>query len=107
MHNAATDGPADAVFGEAIARKLCVAAVYNRRRALLAPHLIFQRHGELYVRAVTIELDGSKPREAKLGTFKLSGLSCVALTRKLFRPQRDLLATAAPGPAEALIAAIA
>ena len=59
---------------EAIARRRCLHAVYNRAPVRLAPHILYTRHDELYVDAVTVERDGRKPREIKLGTFKLSGL---------------------------------
>jgi hypothetical protein len=94
------------IFREAIARKRCVSGVYNKRAMVLAPHQLFERHGALHVRAVTVEIDGEKPREAKLGTFRLSGLKDVAITRKLFRPQAELLAAAEPHPADVLVAAV-
>ena len=98
---------ADGIFREAIARKRCVSGVYNKRAVILAPHLLFERHGDLHVRAVTVEIDGEKPREAKLGTFRLSGLREVALTRKLFRPQRELLASAEPHVADKTVTVVA
>ena len=95
------------LFRESIARKRCVSANYNKRQVILAPHQLFERHGDLFVRAVTVEIDAQKPREAKLGTFKLSGLRDVSPTRKLFRPQSDLLAAAEPHVADSVITAIA
>lgn len=77
----------ETVISHAIAKKLCIAAVYNRVAVTLAPHSLFTRHDELYLRAVTVEHDGRKPREAKLGTFKLAGLSEVKPTKKLFSPR--------------------
>ena len=70
---------------EAIALKTCVEAVYNRMRVILAPHILYTRHDELYVDAVTIERDGQPPREVKLGTFKLTGLKEVALVGQPFQ----------------------
>jgi hypothetical protein len=99
--------PMDSIFREAIARKRCVQAIYNKRAMILAPHQLFERHGDLFVRAITVEIDGQKPREAKLGTFKLSGLKEVAITRKLFRPQADLLAAAEPHAADNVVTAVA
>ena len=95
------------IFREAIARKRCVQAVYNKRGMILAPHQLFERHGDLFVRAVTVEIDGQKPREAKLGTFKLSGLRELAITRKLFRAQPHLVAAAEPHAADTIVTAIA
>ena len=74
---------------EAIARNLCVEAVYNRVRMILAPHILYTRHDELFVDAVALEKDGREPRELKLGTFKLAGLGEVALTERAF--QREAL----------------
>ena len=95
------------IFREAIARKRCVSGIYNKRAMILAPHVLFERHGDLHVRAVTVEIDGEKPREAKLGTFRLTGLRDVAITRKLFRPQPDLLAAAEPHAADVLVTTVA
>ncbi len=77
----------ETVITHAIAKKVCIAAVYNRVAVTLAPQSLFARHDELYLRAVTLEHDGRKPRETKLGTFKLAGLSEVKATKKLFSPR--------------------
>lgn len=69
-----------AILCAAIARRFCVAASYNKRNVLLAPHVVFTRHGEPYLRAVTVEQDGRSPREMKLGTFKLAGLGAISLS---------------------------
>lgn len=72
----------------AIDRSLMVSTAYNRGRSVLAPHSLFTKHDELYLRAVTVERDGRPPREAKLGTFKLIGLSDLALTDRSFDRDR-------------------
>jgi hypothetical protein len=82
----------------AIDRSLMVSSAYNRGRSVLAPHSLFTKHDELYLRAVTVERDGRPPREAKLGTFKLIGLAGLALTGRAF--DRDSLF----GPLEAMAA---
>jgi hypothetical protein len=71
---------------EAIALRKCVAARYNRTSFRLAPHILYTRHDELYVDAVTIERDGQPPREVKLGSFKLTGLSELELAGQPFEP---------------------
>jgi hypothetical protein len=71
---------------EAIALRKCVDAVYNRMAVTLAPHILYTRHDELYIDAVTIERDGQPPREPKLGTFKLAGLKDLALGGRVFAP---------------------
>lgn len=75
------------VFFEAIALRKCVEAQYNRTSVKLAPHILYTRHDELYVDAVTIERDGQPPREKKLGTFKLTGLKEAAVAGRQFQPE--------------------
>lgn len=84
-----------AIILEAIARQRCVSATYNRGVVILAPHVLYTRHGELYIDATTITRDGNPPREIKLGTFKLDGLGDLALvdqpfdTYPLFEPEAE------------------
>jgi predicted transcriptional regulator len=78
-----------AILCQAIIHRLCVMTTYNKRGVLLAPHIIFTRHDEPYLRAVTIELDGKRPREAKLGTFKLTGLGPITTTARTFNRFAD------------------
>ncbi len=77
-------GPTPTIF-EAIVRQQCVTATYNRMRVKLAPHIIYTRHGDLFIDAVTIEREGAPPREEKVGTFKLAGLVDLGLTAQRFR----------------------
>lgn len=72
---------------EAIARRLCVSATYNRTVMTLAPYILYTRHDELFVDAVALERDGKKPKELKLGTFKLSGLGGAIITNRAFSPE--------------------
>ena len=72
---------------EAIALRKCIEATYNRMVVKLAPHVLYTRHDELFVDAVTVERDGQRPRETKLGTFKLAGLKGVAVADRLFQPE--------------------
>src|SRR6201996_6162860 len=74
------------VYFEAIALRKCIRATYNRMVVTLAPHILYKRHDELYIDAVTIERDGAAPREAKLGTFKVDGLNDPRLDNYRFRP---------------------
>jgi hypothetical protein len=69
---------------EAIALGTCIEAVYNRMKVRLAPHILYTRHDELYIDAVTVERDGRPPREVKLGTFKLTGLREVTRVEQRF-----------------------
>lgn len=75
---------------EAIALQKCVEATYNRLRMRLAPHILYTRHDELFVDAVTLEREGQPPRELKLGVFKLSGLNNVQLVPQPFSPEQAL-----------------
>ena len=76
--------PATPVFLEAIVKQQAVAATYNRVEMTFAPHILYTKHGDLHVDAVTIERDGQPPREVKLGVFKLAGLSAVRITPRRF-----------------------
>jgi hypothetical protein len=71
---------------EAIALRKCIDATYNRSRFRLAPHILYSRHGELYMDAVTITCDDRAPRETKLGTFKLAGMADVDFSGEDFIP---------------------
>lgn len=75
-------GPALAL--QAIAQERCIDATYNRLAVRLAPHILYTRHGELYLDAVTIHRDGQPPREEKIGSFKLSGLGPLQITDQRF-----------------------
>ena len=75
------------LYFEAIALRKCIRATYNRMQVVLAPHILFTRHDELFIDAVTVERDGQPPREVKLGTFKLAGLKDVSLTDRTFSPE--------------------
>ena len=78
---------------EAIIRRKCISATYNRSRIVLAPHILYTRHGALHVDAVTVSRENMLPREIKLGTYKLDGLSELrvldrdfAINTELFEP---------------------
>jgi hypothetical protein len=77
------------ILFEALAKRLCVATTYNKSSIKLAPHILYTRHDELYLDAVTVERDGKPPKELKFGTFKLAGLVDTALTTRAFVPLRD------------------
>jgi len=80
----------------AIERQVFVTATYNRLRARLAPHSLFERHGDSFLRAVTLEVDGREPREPKLGIFKLTGLSEVTLEGRGFSAEEVFAGVALP-----------
>lgn len=80
---AAPSGDVPTVF-EGIVRTFCLSATYNRTAIVLAPHILYTRHDELFVDGVVVERDGQPPREPKVGTFKLAGLQGIALTDRPF-----------------------
>ncbi len=79
--------PATPVFLEAIVKQQAVAATYNRADVTIAPHILYTRHGDLHVDAVTLERDGQPPKEKKIGTFKLTGLQALGFAGRPFDPE--------------------
>ncbi len=75
---------ANQILLEAIAHRKCVLATYNRVAMKLAPHILYKRNDSVYVDAVAIEKAGQPPREFKLGTFNLAGLTDVTLADQHF-----------------------
>jgi len=75
---------------EAIIRRRCISATYNRSRMVLAPHILYTRHGALHVDAVTVSRENMIPREIKLATFKLDGLSELRVLDREFEVNNEL-----------------
>ena len=71
---------------EAIARKHAVSARYNGGEMILAPHVLFERRGDLFVSALNLSKPPRADGEVQLGQFKLGGLGMVALTETPFEP---------------------
>jgi hypothetical protein len=71
---------------EAIARKHAVSARYNGGEMILAPHLLFERRGDLFVSALNLSKVRRADDVSQLGQFKLEGLGMVALTEVTFEP---------------------
>jgi len=74
------------LFFEAIVRLKCIDVTYNRTRMVLAPHILYTRHGALHVDAIIVARENMLPKEVKLGTFKVDGLSGLRLTDRDFVP---------------------
>jgi hypothetical protein len=70
---------------EAIASKRCIAITYNRMRLKLAPHIVYTRHGALFLDAVAVEREGKELSDPRLGTFKLAGLQDVEVIDRSFQ----------------------
>ena len=66
---------------------MCIRAIYNRTEMMFAPHILYTRHDDPFVDAVVTERAGKPPREIKLASFKLAGLSGIMLTNDRFEPQ--------------------
>jgi hypothetical protein len=75
---------------EAIALQKCLKATYNKMVVKLAPHILYTRHDEMFIDAVTVEREGGPPRELKLGTFKLAGLNDVSVLDETFEAMYGL-----------------
>jgi hypothetical protein len=73
-------------FLQAIAQRRCIEAIYNGGAVVIAPHILYSRHGDLHVDAVTLERDGQPPREARLGVFKIAGLKETRVSDRGFDP---------------------
>ena len=71
---------------EAIARRRTVTADYNGNRMTLAPHQLFERHGDLFVSALNLGKVWRSDEEPRLGQFKLAGLSQAKLLDAEFEP---------------------
>jgi hypothetical protein len=78
---------ATGIIEAAIVRRLCVRAIYNRTEMTFAPHILYTRHDDPFVDAVVTEREGKPPREIKLASFKLAGLTGIMLTTDRFEPQ--------------------
>ena len=75
---------------EAIALQKCLKVTYNKMVVTLAPHILYTRHDEMYIDAVTTDRNGTPPRELKLGTFKLAGLSDLQVLDEAFEAMYGL-----------------
>lgn len=75
---------------EAIALQKCLMATYNKMVVKLAPHVLYTRHDEMFIDAVSIEREGRPPRELKLGTFKLAGLNDISVIDETFEAMLGL-----------------
>src|SRR3546814_1837422 len=71
---------------EAIARRRMVTAQYNGNRMTLAPHLMFERRGDLFVSALNLGKNWRSEDERRLGYFKLDGLAAAELLEDGFDP---------------------
>ncbi len=73
-------------FIEAIARQRIVSASYNGHVLKLAPHLMFERHGDLFVSALNLSKKWRSAEDYRLGHYKLEGLHSAELVDQTFEP---------------------
>ena len=71
------------VLFEAIACKRAVTAQYNGVQMRLAPHVLFERRGDLFLSALNMTKNWRSDDEKHLGHFKLDGLGETILTVEL------------------------
>ena len=83
---AGENGGAEPILKHAIVRARCVHAIYNSGQVVLHPCLLYREHDALFLLAVTVLRDGKPPREAKLGTFRVSGLGELTSSPESFVP---------------------
>jgi len=60
---------------EAIALRRCLTARYNKLSLVLAPHVLYKRNDSFFIDAITVTREGAPPREPKVGSYNLAGLS--------------------------------
>ncbi len=82
--SAATPAPTTPMVLEGIVRQKCLSVTYNRTAMILAPHILYTRHDALHVDGVVVLKEGLPPREEKIGTFKLDGLTGMSVTDRDF-----------------------
>jgi hypothetical protein len=90
---------------EAVSRRRVVIAHYNGATVKLAPHLIFERHGDLFAGALNMSKCWRTDDERSLGQFKLAGLSATELLDEEFEPLSCYDGTP-PRPDDVLILAV-
>jgi len=69
---------------EAIALRRCLGARYNKLSLVLAPHILYRRNDSFFIDAITLTRDGLEPREPKVGSYNLAGLSDVEVLPDTF-----------------------
>ena len=111
MHNDTLGSPTGSVDDvrltmiEAIVRLRAVAAHYNGELMKLAPHVLFERRGDLFVSALNLGKSWRNDEEIRLGQFKLAGLETVELLDQPFEPVASF-SGAVPRPDDTLVLTI-
>jgi hypothetical protein len=82
--SAETDGCR--LLEQAIANLLCVRWTYNRVQMQAEPHILYQKKNGVYLDAIVTERAGEAPAEIRLGSFKITGLTNLAIVNEAFSP---------------------
>jgi hypothetical protein len=69
---------------EAIALRQHLGACYNKLELVLAPHVLYKRNDSYFIDAITILRNGAEPREIKIGSYNLAGLSELKVLEEKF-----------------------
>jgi hypothetical protein len=69
---------------EAIALRQHLGARYNKLDLVLAPHVLYKRNDSYFIDAITILRDGAEPKEPKVGSYNLAGLSDLTVLEDKF-----------------------
>ncbi|MDO9361903.1 MAG: hypothetical protein Q7T60_03180 [Sphingopyxis sp.] len=69
-------------------------AHYNGQILTLAPHLLFERRGDLFVSALNLNKNWRSDEDPRLGHFKLGGLASIELIEETFDPLPNFEAAA-------------
>lgn len=94
-----------AILMRALVLKQAVTARYNGEELMLAPHVLFERRGELFLRALNMRKNWRTAEQPRLGQFKIAGLAGVQLTGKRFKPL-PAYRTGLPQPDDELVLAV-
>jgi hypothetical protein len=87
MQQSSPESPStDRIVIEAIARRRLLSADYNGRNFRLAPHLLLERRGDLFIAAYNPDKARRADEDPSLGRFKLKGLSNLVLSEDEFEP---------------------
>lgn len=62
---------------QAIALRQQLGARYNKLELVLAPHVLYKRNDSYFIDAITLLRNGAEPREIKVGSYNLAGLTDV------------------------------
>jgi hypothetical protein len=85
--------PSVATASAALRTRHCLAGNYNGGSVLIAPYLLYERHGVPHLAGVTLTRDSRELRGDKLSEYRLPGIQNLSLTSRAFAPEAALLST--------------